>query len=266
MNSQRIARSSKPQGVTIIVPCFNEEEGLVHLHRQLLAVRTVLEQYEVRFILVDDGSTDDTWRLMNELFRDEPDVTAIRHATNLGIGAAILTGIREARTEIVCSCDADCSYDPRQLANMIPMLRPGVDLVTASPYHPLGQVVRVPRWRLLLSKTASQLYRYVLRQKLHTYTSCFRVYRRSVVLTVNLKRPGFLAVAELIGRLDLRGSIVLEYPARLTARVHGASKMRTAQVLFGHLQLIAELLATRVWQAMRPNLAFLNLIRSEDRS
>ena len=252
------------QVVTIVVPCFNEESGLLHLQRNLSAVRACLEQYKVRYILVDDGSSDDTWRSMNELFGNQEDVTTIRHVTNLGIGAAILTGIREARTEIVCSIDSDCSYDPRQLADAIPMLVPGVDLVTASPYHPLGQVINVDGWRLFLSKTASRLYRHVLKQKLHTYTSCFRVYRRSVILDVVLKRQGFLAVAELIGKLDLRGSIVLESPAILTARVHGTSKMRIAQVLFGHVQLLCALLVERVWQAMSLRLASSNLIK--DRS
>lgn len=235
--------------VTIIVPCFNEEAGLAHLKSRLKAARVLLERkYDVHLILVDDASTDDTTKRIRELFADQPNCTLLQHSVNLGIGAAILSGIRAANTEIVCSIDADCSYDPCELEKLIPMLSPNVDLVTASPYHPSGGVVAVPRWRLFASKVASFLYRQVLRQKLHTYTSCFRVYRRTSILQVKLRRHDFLAMAELIGKLDLRGAVVVECPTTLAARVYGNSKMKIARVLFRHLYLLMELLALRVRQ------------------
>jgi glycosyltransferase involved in cell wall biosynthesis len=252
--------SKEKVGVTIVVPCFDEEPGMVDLQRKLHGARELLEQmYEVHLVLVDDGSADNGWEAMANVFKAEPSCSLVRHATNQGIGAAILTGIRCAETEIVCSMDSDCSYDPRELEKLVPLLVPGVDLVTASPYHPEGEVFGVPQWRVWLSKAASQLYRRVLTQKLHTYTSCFRVYRRSAILKLKLKRPGFLGVAELIGKLDLQGSAIVECPARLSTRVHGVSKMKTAQVSGGHLHLLAELLVLRVWRTLfgppRPCLA-----------
>jgi hypothetical protein len=125
------------------------------------------------------------------------------------------------------------------------MLTPGVDLVTGSPYHPLGKVRDVPRWRLTLSKVASSLYRRVLRNKLYTYTSCFRVYRRSAILNLDLKQNGFLGIAELIVKLDLQGSVIVECPASLEGRVSGTSKMKIIRVIAGHLCLLSQLLALR---------------------
>jgi hypothetical protein len=110
--------------------------------------------------------------------------------------------------------DCDCTYDPHELAKMIPLLADGVDMVTASPYHEQGAVRNVPEWRLALSKTLSRCYRVVLHQRLATYTSCFRVYRRSALTGLTLRHEGFLGVAEMLGRLDLRGSRIVEYPAR----------------------------------------------------
>jgi glycosyltransferase involved in cell wall biosynthesis len=242
-----VAALGNPQvGVSIVVPCFNEEASLFHLHNQIEVARPLLkERYDVGLILVDDGSTDRTWPILRQLFGNQPNCTLIRHASNLGLGAAILTGIRVAPTEIVCSIDCDCTYDPSQLARLLPVLSSSVDLVTGSPYHPDGQVLGVPRWRLFLSKMASSLYRCVLRQQLHTYTSCCRVYRRSVVLQLELKRQGFLGIAELIGKIDLNGFTIAECPATLTARAHGASKMKTARVLAGHFSLLCELLVLR---------------------
>lgn len=237
--------------VSIVIPCFNEEDGLPHLEEKLASTRLLLERdYTLHFILIDDGSTDGTWNTMCQLFEHQPDCVLLRHPGNLGIGAAILTGMRFAATEVVCSIDSDCTYDPAELVRMIPLLTPGVDLVTASPYHPLGEVQHVPGWRLLLSRAASSLYRRLLKQKLHTYTSCFRVYRRSSILKLKLRQQGFLSVAELIARLDLQDSVIVECPARLTARVQGVSKMKTVKVLIGHLQLLGELVLTKARQTL----------------
>jgi len=211
-------------------------------------MRTLLENHNLHIILVDDGSTDRTWPILRQLFGGRSDCTLVRHPTNLGIGAAILTGIRAAQTEIVCSIDCDCTYDPCQLSLLLPKLTSNVDLITGSPYHPEGRVLGVPLWRAFLSKAASALYRCVLRQKLYTYTSCFRVYRRAAILQLELKRSDFLAIAELIGKLDLNGFHVAECPATLTVRSHGLSKMKTFRVLAGHLDLLCELLVLRCRQ------------------
>jgi glycosyltransferase involved in cell wall biosynthesis len=240
--------------VTIVVPCCNEESAVPFLWEKLDSVRQLLGwKYAIHLILVDDGSADGTWRVMQKLFGNDPDCTLLRQPRNLGVAAAILTGIRTAKTEIVCSIDCDCTYDPQELERLIPLLVSGVNLVTGSPYHPSGKVRDVPRWRLALSKTASSLYRCVLGQRLYTYTSCFRVYRRSAILKLDLRRSGFLGVAELIGKLDLQGSVIVECPATLAARAQGASKMKIVPVLFGHLYLLCELLALKCRRAIVDN-------------
>jgi glycosyltransferase involved in cell wall biosynthesis len=250
-----IAASATPSmgdaGVTIVVPCFNEGSALPYLRDRLSSARQLLGQkYEVYLILADDGSTDNTWQVMVELFGGKTNCTLVRHPKNLGVAATILAGIRRAKTEIVCSIDCDCTYDPQELDRLVPMLTSGVDLVTGSPYHPLGRVRDVPRWRLVLSKTASTLYRRVLRHKLYTYTSCFRVYRRSAILKLDLRRNGFLGIAELIAKLDLQGSVIVECPTTLKARAQGTSKMKIARVLVGHLYLLCQLLALRGRQTL----------------
>jgi glycosyltransferase involved in cell wall biosynthesis len=238
--------------VTLVVPCYNEEHSLPYLANTLRSVREALSRnYELEAIFVDDHSSDRTRQVLDELFADHPHVVRIRHETNRGVAASILTGIRHARTEIVCSIDCDCSYDPHDLANMIPLLREGVALVTASPYHPKGHVHNVPSWRLLLSKSLSRIYRIVLRQPLHTYTSCFRVYRRSAMLQTELERGGFLGIAEVIGKLALSGAEIVEHPATLEVRVLGHSKMKILHTIAGHLGLITSFARQRVAQRVR---------------
>jgi len=233
--------------VTVVVPVYNEELILPHLQKTLDDVRQQLsQQYEVTFLLVDDGSNDRTWSGLVSTFGHRPGYQLLKHDVNLGVAAAIMTGIRGSNTEIVCSMDCDCSYDPMKLTELIPLLVPGVDLVTASPYHPAGAVRNVPGWRLVLSKGAAWMYRRALRTRLYTYTSCFRVYRRSVVASIYLSHNRFLGVAELIGRLDLMGKKVVEHPAVLEVRMIGRSKMKTVRTVIGHLGLLSRLMYARV--------------------
>lgn len=257
LETAREARDSAGRiPVTVVVPCFNEEAALPFLRERLCSLRECLAgRYDLALILVDDASTDHTWSTMQQRFGKDPNCRCLRHSANRGVAAAILTGIRGAETEIVSSLDCDCSYDPAQLATMLPKLVPGVDLVTGSPYHPEGAVVDVPGWRLTLSRAASFLYRRILRHRLYTYTSCFRVYRRSAILGLDLKEDGFLGIAELLAKLDLQKSAIVEHPARLEVRRLGTSKMKTARVAFGHLRLLAEIAAARLGQRLRQQTA-----------
>ena len=157
-----------------------------------------------------------------------------------------MTGIKAASTEIVCSIDCDCSYDPHELRNMIPLMTDGTDLVTASPYHPQGRVRNVPGWRLILSKTLSRMYRTLLGRSLYTWTSCCRVYRKSVVGNIPIEETGFLGTAELVAKLCLRGSKIVEHPATLEVRIFGESKMKTVRTIFGHLRLLGRVLKMRL--------------------
>ncbi len=247
---QGAARLTQLPAVTIVVPCHNEELILPYLANTLRSVETRLgAAYDLHFLFVDDGSTDGTWDALQRLFGSKPNCASIRQQVNRGVAASILRGINQAQTEIVCSIDCDCTYDPHELANMIPLLGDAVDMVTASPYHPLGAVRKVPPWRVVLSRGASRLYALVLHQKLWTYTSCFRVYRRSAVAGIRLSRGGFLGVAELLGRLDLAGRRVVEYPATLEVRLLGRSKMRVLLAVKGHLAMLARLALLRLFGA-----------------
>ncbi len=238
--------------VTLVIPCFNEESVLPYLRNTLQRVESDFDSiYELRYVFVDDGSSDSTWSMLEELFGSRPRCQVVRHDGNRGVAAAILTGIRAADTEVVCSIDCDCTYDPHQLRELIPRLEDNVALVTASPYHPSGRVLNVPRWRLFLSKTLSALYRRVFRQKLHTYTSCLRVYRRSLVKDLEIQEQGFLGVAEMLGILDLQGKRIVEQPAVLEVRLLGHSKMKLFPTIAGHIRLLVRMARAR-WNLARP--------------
>jgi dolichol-phosphate mannosyltransferase len=233
--------------LTVVVPLFNEADSIERLRDGLVQLQAALvAKYETVFLLVDDGSTDETLTAVERVFAGDENVQYLRHRVNRGLAAALATGIAEARTPIVASIDADCTYEPVQLVSLLDRLDNDVDMVVASPYHPLGKVVGVPAWRVAISKLASQLYRLVLRNQLHTYTSCFRVYRHSSVINLPQTRNGFVGVVEMLWQLDRRGGTIVECPAVLTVRKAGQSKMRIVTTAFGHLRL----LAAAAWQRL----------------
>jgi polysaccharide deacetylase family protein (PEP-CTERM system associated) len=260
------AERSELTPVTVVVPCYNEESILPYLANTLASVKARLgSKYDLRFIFVDDRSTDYTWPALHRTFGRMPNTSILRHQDNRGVAAAIMTGMSAAQTEIVCSIDCDCTYDPHELARMIPLLE-GADLVTASPYHPEGVVRNVPGWRLFLSRRLSALYRMVLGRRIHTWTSCFRVYRRSSAVSLQLTRDGFLGIAETIAMMVLRGARVVEHPATLEVRILGRSKMKVAKTIAGHLRLITRLVSMRAFGRPVPTVQLEQLPQPDDGS
>jgi polysaccharide deacetylase family protein (PEP-CTERM system associated) len=242
----RPVAAARPAAVlSLVVPIYHELQGLAYLRRTLLHVRSELAATAaLRFILVDDGSRDGTRDALPQVFGDVPDCEIVLHEKNRGVAAAILTGIAHARTDLVATIDADCSYDPLLLREMLPLAR-DADVVTASPYHPQGRVQNVPRWRLFLSRTLSRIYDRLLHDKLYTYTSCFRIYRRKAVEGLELTDGGFPGMAEILIRMIRRGARVVEFPTLLESRVLGVSKMRTLRTIRGHLKLLKRLRSER---------------------
>jgi len=234
--------------VSVVISCFNEARALPYLANTLQRLESSLgSAYDLRFVVVDDGSTDDTLVRARSLFADWANVTVARHERTRGQAAAILTGALASTTEIVCTMDCDSRFDPHELARMIPRLRGGVDLVVASPYHPDGVRRNVPSWQRALSTSLAFCYRSVLRQPLHCYTSSFGVYRRSRLLALHVRRGGPVGITEMLARLDLAGGTIVEHPVALDARIFRRSRPRVARALVGHAGLLAEL----AWHRLR---------------
>ena len=103
----------------------------------------------------------------------------------------------------------------------------------------------VPGWRLALSRGAAFLYRCVLHHQFSSYTSCFRIYRRTAIAELSVYNLGFCGVAEILARLDLAGYRLVECPAELQLRLLGESKINLAKTIVDHVQLIVRLAAAR---------------------
>ncbi|MCA9259778.1 MAG: glycosyltransferase family 2 protein, partial [Planctomycetales bacterium] len=204
------------------------------------------DRFDFEFLFVDDGSADATVAELERWTLSRSDCRVVKHTENLGVAAAISTGVEAAANEIVASIDCDGSYDASLIGPMVDALTDDVAMVTASPYHPDGGVENVPAWRLGLSRAASLMYWAAVGQPLYCYTSCFRVFRRSAALQAIPTNRGFVGVAESLLLVCQNGGRVVEYPAVLRTRVAGYSKIRVVRASLGHLRLIGRTLLRRL--------------------
>src|SRR3989344_2355452 len=234
------------QTLSIIIPCYNEEDGIPQLADQLTPVIAQLTDYTVELIFIDDGSTDKTNELLHMYF---PSATILKHEKNQNLGAALRTGFKHAHGDLIAALDSDCTYHPSVLPKLIGMLDDETHIVTVSPYHPQGKVENVPAYRLFLSKSVSLIYRILLKSDLHTYTAMVRIYKKQVVKNIEIKSNTFMGVTEILVKALLYGYKAKEIPVTLTARKFGISKLKTARAIRDHLKLIKSLVAYRVWGA-----------------
>ena len=245
--------------ISIIVPCYNEFDNIPKLNNEFLPVVKQLIMdvklndhpiHKAEVVFVDDGSQDDTYQGLVDTFSSQKaenlDYKFARHPRNLGLGAALRTGFNVASGEIIVTVDSDGTYRYANIPEILAYMKPEVDIVTASPYHPEGRVDGVPAFRLFLSRGSSLLYRILLDWRIHTYTSLFRAYRSDVVKRISFESDGYLAGTELMVKAMLSGYHVVEYPTVLYRRMYGVSKAKIARTIYTHLRFQGKLLLHRL--------------------
>lgn len=241
--------------ISIVVPCYNEEDNIYKLKAEFFPVIEKLEGSclpdgeqvdSVEIVFVDDGSKDNTFDTLKNAFASYkyPGISICfeKHEVNRGLGAALRTGFKAITGDIVVTTDSDGTYHFSTIPAMLEHMKGDVAIVTASPYHPKGEVVGVPGYRVFLSRGSSLLYRILLNWNIYTYTALFRGYRREVVERIPFHADDYLAGTELMVKAMLKGYAVAEYPAALHRRVFGVSKARLLQTILSHLRFQARLL------------------------
>lgn len=241
--------------LSIIIPCYNEVDNIDKLQSDLMPVVADLVGWSlpdgdmisaVEVVFVDDGSADETLAVLRKTFAGDNHKAVTYsfacHETNRGLGAALRTGFEGSSGEILVTTDSDGTYRFSTIPNLLARLTTGVDIVTASPYHPEGEVVGVPAYRIVLSRGSSLIYRAIVDWNVHTYTALFRAYRRSIVNHISFKADDYLGATELMIKAMLKGYRVAEYPAVLHRRVFGVSKARLMRTIISHLRFQSKLL------------------------
>jgi len=169
-----VAESKKNSSISVILPAYNEADSLKN---EVEKIRTALQNGSIpfEFIVIDDGSTDDTYKIAQTL-----GVKIIRHPKNRGVGAARKSGILASQNEMILTSDADGTYPSAPIPKMIQtFLNEDCDMVVGARVKESGTVqwIRLPA-KFLIRKLAS----YLVRERIPDLNSGLRVFKKSVAL------------------------------------------------------------------------------------
>jgi glycosyltransferase involved in cell wall biosynthesis len=190
------------------------------------------DRYDWEILVVDDGSVDETPRIVEEFAQDEGRVRLLRHVTNFNLGQALRFAFNRARGDYVITLDTDLSYGPDHielLADTIVETR--AKIVIASPYVEGGRVTAVPRFREFLSRAANRLLGFTAQGALTTVTGMVRAYDRRFLQSLDLKAWDFEINTEIIYKAQLLRALIVEVPAHLDwSRQQAVADRRTSSI------------------------------------
>ncbi len=200
--------------LTVIVPAYNEGRTIDALLRQVVAA-----SYEKQIIVVDDGSTDDTAKILSG-WQERPNFLLLRHSANRGKGAAIRTALTHAAGEFVLIQDADLEYDPGDYSRLIePLIRGQADVVFGSRYLQTTSGPR-RRWRLFRHGVSLLNFcvRLIYKVKISDEVTCYKASPTSLLRAMNLECRGFEFCSEVTAKVCRLGLTIFETPVHYHPR------------------------------------------------
>lgn len=167
--------------ISITIPIFNEKENLPLLYKEIDQVMIELARpYEI--IFVNDGSTDGSRRILQDLATQDPHVKVINFQRNFGQTAAMMAGFDHAKGEIIVPMDGDLQNDPKDIPRLLAKLDQGYDLVSGWRKFRKDSLIA----RKFVSQMANLLISWITGVKLHDYGCSLKAYRRNVIKGVRL--------------------------------------------------------------------------------
>ena len=211
-------RRAAPASLSIFFPAYNDGGTIASLVIQAVQVASRLTpDFEV--IIVNDGSSDSTRLVADELARTYPQVRAIHHPKNRGYGGALRTGFAAATKLLVAYTDGDGQYDPSEFEALWHRLTPEADMVTgfkisrADPLH-----------RIIIGRVYHYTVKLLFRLRVRDVDCDFRLMRRDIFDRVKLERDTGVICLELMRKVQDAGCVVLEAPVHHYHRLHGRSQ------------------------------------------
>lgn len=202
--------------LSVIIPVYNEEDSLDSLYEKVYqSMEPLGKTWEL--ILVDDGSRDGSFKILQKLAANDLRVKVVRFVRNFGQTAALAAGIDYARGDIIIPMDADLQNDPADIARLLEKIDDGFDCVSGWRKDRKDEFFT----RLLPSWTANKLISVISGVPLHDYGCSLKAYRRDVIKDVRLygEMHRFVPIFA-----TWQGASVTEIPVTHHARQFGQSK------------------------------------------
>jgi glycosyltransferase involved in cell wall biosynthesis len=186
----------------------------------LAVLPTLTDDYEV--IVVNDGSTDATASLLEQLKRTSPFIKVIQHESNQGYGAALRTGFNHSSKDLIFYTDGDGQYNARELVSLFPLMTDAVDIVNG---YKIKRADR--RRRIILGAIYNRLARLFFSIPIRDVDCDFRLIRRRAIQQIQLSSSSGVICTEMIRKLYVAGCAFVETPVNHYPRPHGQSQFFT---------------------------------------
>ncbi|QAA83045.1 glycosyltransferase [Aequorivita sp. H23M31] len=218
--------------ISIVIPLLNEEESLTELYHW---IATVMQSngFLYELIFIDDGSTDDSWNIIESLAGEHPEVKGIRFQRNYGKSQALHAGFSAAQGDVIFTMDADLQDSPEEIPEMYRMITvDNFDLVSGW---------KKKRYDSVLSKNLpSKLFNYAARKtsgvKLHDFNCGLKAYKRNVVKAIEVTGEMHRYIPVLAKNAGF--TKISEKPVHHQARKFGSTKFGSERFIRGFLDLI----------------------------
>ena len=206
--------------LSLVIPAYNEQENInVLLERVSASLSQIGRPFEV--LIVDDGSTDDTPKLLAEGMARYPWLRVVRMARNGGQSAAFEAGFAAARGQVIGTIDADLQNDPEEIPRLLPLLEgsnghPPVDMVTG--WRKDRQDTPFRRWQ---SRQANRIRNWISQETVNDSASSLKLYRAHAIKGLKLFNGAHRFFPTLV---KMRGYTVFETPVKHSHRFAGTAK------------------------------------------
>ena len=219
---------------SVIIPCYNEEEAIHDTIRRLRADLGRQDSYEI--IVIDDGSTDGTAKLLAQLSTEDLSLRILTHERNMGYGAALKSGIQKSRSDIIVITDADGTYPCEPILDMLTLLNDAeADMVVGSR---TGANVSYPFLRRIPKVFLRRYASWIAGKNIPDLNSGLRIFRKSISLRFfNILPDGFSFTTTITLSMITNFYDVRYFPVDYAQRV-GRSKIRPIKDTATFLQLI----------------------------
>ena len=219
--------------LSVVVPVYNEEENVQGIHREVMAALGE-SGLDFELIMVDDGSTDGSYRLLREIAVNDARVKVIRIRRNFGQTAAMAAGFDAASGRVVIPMDGDLQNDPADIPRLMAKIDEGFDVVSGWRRDRKDAFLN----RILPSLLANHFISGMTGIRLHDYGCTLKAYRREVLDGINLYGEMHRFVPALVSQVGAR---VTEIAVNHRPRRHGKSKYG----IFRTLRVILDLLTVK---------------------
>ena len=204
--------------LSVVVPCYNEAAAISTILDRVLAAPATRE-----VLVVDDGSTDGTRELLAEV--TDPRVRVLLQPCNLGKGAALRRGFQEATSEFVIVQDADLEYDPAEYPAILrPILDGRADVVFGSRFVSGGPHRVLYFWHSVGNSLLTTLSNMFTNLNLTDMETCYKVFRREVIQSLDLREDRFGFEPEVTAKLARGGWRIYEVGISYNGRTYDEGK------------------------------------------